>query len=37
MLICVQMMQTIGVEAGGTTDDAVNLVTLFKKQFRAVI
>jgi hypothetical protein len=36
MLICIQMVETIGVEAGGTTDDAVHLVTLGKKQFGEV-
>lgn len=33
MLICIQMLQTIGVEAGGTTDDSVYLVAFFEEQF----
>ena len=32
MLIRIQMLQTIGIEAGGTTDDSVHLVAFFEEQ-----
>lgn len=31
------MLETIGVEARGTTDDSVHLVSLFKEQFGTVV
>lgn len=37
MLIRIQMLETIGVEAGGTTDDSVDLVSFFKEQFGTVV
>lgn len=33
MLIFVEMMQTASVEAGRTTDDAMDFVTFFQQQF----
>lgn len=37
MLVRIQMLETIGIEAGGTTDDSVYLVSFFKEQFGTVV
>lgn len=37
MLIRIQMLQTIGVEARGTTNDSVHLVAFFEEQFGTMV
>jgi len=37
MLIRIQVLQAIGVEARGTTNDAVHLVAFFEEQFSAMV
>ena len=36
MLVRIQMLQTIGIEARGPTDDSVHLVAFFEKQFGTI-
>lgn len=37
MLIRIQVLQAIGIEARGTTNDAVHLVAFFEEQFGAMV